>query len=242
MIRYLAIAEGDLVTAVATGDIEGLPIPAELLAAIDADPRTDAGRQLIARRLRVIDGELVDGAEIADWWADGAGRLRGVQADPAWAQVAGASWEDRLVPDGTGWRIADAADDLADAKQAASAHMVTICDEAGDTLLRGIPLNEQKAFSSKEAAARAVLSDAALPHHEAILQAEAALTGETLPVLAALVVARADALSAAVGTISGLRRTTADAIAAAADQAAIDTALAQLQGGLDALLAQAGGQ
>lgn len=238
-MQYLAVASGDLVTAVAAGDVEGVPIPADLLAVITADPATDAGRQLICRRLRVVGGELVDGAEISDWWADPTGQLRAVRGDASWPLIAGASWQDRLVPDGDGWRIADASDALADARVTALGRMVAACDVAGDRLLNGIPLNEQKAFSSKEAAARAVLTEAALPHHLAILQAEADLTGESLPALASLVVARADALSAAVGTISGLRRTTADAIAAAPDQAAIDAALAQLQGGLDALLAQA---
>lgn len=125
-----------------------------------------------------------------------------------------------------------AADQLADAKAAATAEMMAMLEAAASAITAGIPAYEMTSWAGKEAAGRAYLASAATAADLVLLNGEAAVTGETVADLAALWVARADAARAAVGPLTGLRRTTWAAIDAATDQAGIDAALSALAAAL----------
>ncbi|MDP1668602.1 hypothetical protein [Phaeovulum sp.] len=120
---------------------------------------------------------------------------------------------------------------LAAIKASAQAEMLAWVDNFTAIFTADTPIDERLSWDAKEAAARAWLAGTATAEQEALLRAEAEITGESTDNLALLILANADLFRAVIGRVSGLRRTTSDAINAAetpeAVQAVLDAAKAQ---------------
>ncbi|RGP39053.1 hypothetical protein [Pseudotabrizicola alkalilacus] len=121
-----------------------------------------------------------------------------------------------------------AASALAAAQAQAHARVITLIEAATATITGPVPLAEMLSWTSKEEAARRLLTLPAGetdPGIEAILGGEAAQTGETLDVLAEKIIANADAYRSIIAVLAGLRRMTCTAIDTAATPEAVQTAM-----------------
>lgn len=78
--------------------------------------------------------------------------------------------------------------------------------KAATSITGPVPPDEKIAWPTKEAAARAILSDEATPEQITMIATEAAFTGEAVPELCTKIVARADLFRSVVAAISGIRR------------------------------------
>jgi hypothetical protein len=114
---------------------------------------------------------------------------------------------------------------LATAQAEAGIAMVGWIDGFLAQFTAGVPEDEVKSWPSKAAAARAHLAGVA----QAMILAEAAITGEDPDALAAKIVAKADAFELVMASTTGLRRVTEAAISAAATPEEVSAALATAQ-------------
>lgn len=96
--------------------------------------------------------------------------------------------------------------DVAEVKAAAMRRVVTRADEIAEIITGAVPLAERLSWPTKEAAARAIIAGTATAEQQAIIGAEAQMTGETAADLAVRVVANATRYMTAAGLIAGQRR------------------------------------
>ena len=216
------IADSDLIVGAVTGDAVGIPAPADL-----ADLPLD--------RLRLVDGAIIDAATLTTFYIDDRGRKRAV-AGAGW-QALDCAWDDVLVRDAdTGdWRIETDADQLAVARADAIRRATALTDAAGGAITAEYSSSEMLSWSVKEAAARAVLAGTAAAEEQAMIDTEAAIRSMAADQLATLIITKADEFRSAAAALAGQRSIAHAAITDAADQAAIDQTLADLDAALDAI-------
>lgn len=124
-----------------------------------------------------------------------------VQYPPGW--LSRASAEDLAA---LGITSAPAPVDVTAVKSAAIRRVVMRADEIADLITGAVPLAERLSWPTKEAAARAVIAGTATAEQQAMITAEAQITGEAVADLAARVIANATRYVTASGFIAGQRR------------------------------------
>ena len=95
---------------------------------------------------------------------------------------------------------------IAAVKASAISRIVARADEIAEMITGAVPLAERLSWSTKEAAARAIVAGTATAEQQAMITAEAQITGEAVADLAARVIANATRYVTASGFIAGQRR------------------------------------
>lgn len=96
--------------------------------------------------------------------------------------------------------------DVAAVKASAISRIVARADEIAEMITGAVPLAERLSWSTKEAAARAIVAGTATAEQQTMITAEAQITGEAVADLAARVIANATRYVTASGFIAGQRR------------------------------------
>lgn len=168
----------------------------------------------------VLDGNDWEGP----FFIDAGGVKHIAQHDPSWQELA-CKFTDDLTFDGNTWRVSTAADLLEQSKQQAKELTVQRAQQFAIGVLSDYPLAEREGWALKLQEANAFTSsndEADAPG----LALEAALSGSTVADLAANVIAKSELTGLVPSVVAGIRRATFAAIDAAANQDAIDAALA----------------
>ena len=131
------VTDGDIVSGFATGDAAGVDLPSDM-------------RGLPAARLRVVDGVVVDVAELGTFHIDAVGLKHAVAADGR--QPLACAWDDELVRDGDEWGVRSASEILASPIKAACHRRI----------LAVASTNTQMNLTAARAAGRLDAGDAAL--------------------------------------------------------------------------------
>lgn len=131
---------------------------------------------------------------------------------------------------------------IAAVKASAISRIVARADEIAEMITGAVPLAERLSWSTKEAAARAVIAGSATSEQQALIGAEAQVTGEQVADLAQRIVANATRYITAAGLIAGQRRKTIMAIESLLEPATMDADITQILSAAEAeaqaLLAQ----
>lgn len=110
---------------------------------------------------------------------------------------------------------ARAAADLASAREAALITLVAWLEERARQITGAVPETERLSWTTKEAAARALLAGTATPAQSAMLELEAALIGRTSAQLADRITAKADAWQMIAAVFAATRQIAEKGIVAA---------------------------
>jgi hypothetical protein len=145
------------------------------------------------RLAQVIDGVVVNVAEVADGWVPEHMQdwLTCEHAGPGWLWTG----EEFVSPP-----------EPPIARDEAIAQIIAMIDTAAAVITGPVPEVERLSWTAKEAAARAWRDGIAPPEMVALLTIEASTKGETLADLANSVIRNADLYRAAVAQMTGMRR------------------------------------
>lgn len=203
-----AVISGDLVTGWDAAGTIGVVVPTDL-------------QGLPQGRLRYVDGEIVDAAEIDAWYVDDNGVKHAVGLDPSWPSLA-CAWDAVLIGGPGAWRAETAAERLASLKDRVKAQ---IDAEAERQRLRWITPGAGQAmtYARKVEQAKAVLSAVdPQPADYPMLAASIGIDGADIVGVANTVVAMDAAWEQIGAAIEAARLTAKQSVDAAGSMAAIE--------------------